>query len=158
VEVVVDGYESSYYEWCAARALEPGGAGEEAAMRRARLPIESLRWGVAPGGEFCLRLDPDRRAGPGVLAGLAVELRFASAESGAREVSVSLDERGDVIDAKPASVRARARKILEMTVPAADAGLVPGRPATLSVRVRVAGVVCDLGSIDLGEAAGEADA
>jgi hypothetical protein len=121
-------------------------------MRRAQRPIESLRFGFSPGGEFCLRLDPGRRAGPGILAGLVVELRFARDDGDAREMTIVLDETGDLREATPPSVRARARKIFEMAVPAGDAGLQPGRSVSLSVRVRIGGAVHGLRQLDLSRA------
>jgi len=149
VEVIVDGYESAYFEWCAAPPLDWAGHGPDAAMRRAQRPIESLRFGFSPGGEFCLRLDPGRRAGPGILAGLVVELRFARDDGEAREMTIHLDERGDLRQATPPSVRARARKIFEMAVPAGDAGLQPGRSVSLFVRVRIGGAVHELREVEL---------
>jgi len=157
LDVVVDGYESNYYEWCAAPAHDWSGLSPDAAMRRAQRPIESLRYGFSPRGDFCLRLDPGRRAGPGALAGLGVDLRFVREAAGAREMTVTLDAQGDLLAADPPSVRARARKIFEMAVPARDAGLLPGRSIVLFVRVRVAGVTHELREIELWrtEAAGE---
>lgn len=149
VEVVVDGYESTYFEWCAAQPLDWAGHGPEAAMRRAQRPIESLRFGFSPRGDFCLRLDPGRRAGPGILAALVVELRFTGTDRDAREITIILDETGDLREATPPSVRARARKIFEMAVPAGAAGLQPGRSVTLSVRVRIGGMVHELREIEL---------
>jgi hypothetical protein len=149
VEVVVDGFESSVFEWYGAARLAWSSLSSDVTMQRAQRPFESLLWGVTPRGEFCLRLDPGRKAGPGVLSGIRLQLVFLRDGAGASEVDLELDAAGELRVSQPEGVRARARKVLEVVVPAAAAGLTPGRSMILLARVTVAGETITLKEIEL---------
>ena len=134
----IDGFEGDYFEWYGAPRLAWRDLSQDSVMQRATAPFDTMRFGFSPEGEFCLRLDPGRRSGPAPPPGLGVDLSFRDGDQ-TLVVSVDLDGRGDLAEARPAGgARAAARKIFEMAVDPAAAGLVPGRQVALVVRVRTA--------------------
>jgi alpha-amylase/alpha-mannosidase (GH57 family) len=137
LNVRVDGYENDFFEWRGAVVLGWTALDVPATMRRAWRGIETLRYGFSRAGELLLRLDPDRREGPGGFAGLGLELAFRSGER-TRQLNLVLDERGDLKEGAPAGVRVAARKILELSVACEAIALVPGRAAGLLIRLRTA--------------------
>ncbi|HEU4403033.1 MAG TPA: hypothetical protein VFT43_13115, partial [Candidatus Polarisedimenticolia bacterium] len=104
---------------------------------------------------FLLRLDPARHAEAPGFARFGIDLSFRVAGQ-TRQLLVDLDDRGDLRLARlltllpdggdetaaaagDSQARAAGRKILELAVPSAEVGLVPGEPAGLLVRLRVRG-------------------
>jgi len=141
----VDGYEGDVWEWRGARRIGWSALDSRATMQTAERPIESLRFGFTRAGLFCLRLDPDPRAGARRLAGLRLDLAFRVGER-VRHLRLDLDERGDLrssgldkpAGASPAApdvpcLSAAARAILELTVPCEVIGLEPGTTAGLRI-------------------------
>jgi hypothetical protein len=106
-----------------------------AAMQRAHVPIASVRAGLSPQGDLCVRIDPEPPAGAGLLRGARVEMRLVPPGGEPRAASLVLDERGDPRDAEPAGLQARARKVLEILLPAADAAVAPGGSVILFLRL-----------------------
>jgi len=137
LDVRVDGFEGDFFEWRGAVVLAAPSLDVPAAMRRAWRDVETMRYGFSRVGEFFLRFDPDRRAGPGSFAGLGVDLVFRCGEQ-TRRVRLLLDDRGDLKDVVPAGVRAAARKIFELAVAGEIVGLVPGCTAGILIRLRTA--------------------
>jgi alpha-amylase/alpha-mannosidase (GH57 family) len=149
IDPVIDGYESAYFEWYGADRLDWPALVPGAAMQRAHRPIESLHFGITPRGDLVLRLDPGREAGPAVLRGLRIDLRFAEPGSGTREASALLDDAGDLVAGSPQGLRARGRKVLELVLPAEDVGLRPGATVILSARLQVAGEALNFREIEV---------
>ncbi|HKQ96999.1 MAG TPA: hypothetical protein VJV75_03910, partial [Candidatus Polarisedimenticolia bacterium] len=65
------------------------------------------------------------------------------------EVGIDLDAKGDLAAGAPEGVRACARKIGEMALPAARLGLGPGGSVVLFVRLTIAGETVNFRGIDL---------
>ncbi|OLC55404.1 MAG: hypothetical protein AUH92_02220 [Acidobacteria bacterium 13_1_40CM_4_69_4] len=148
LEPHIDGFEGDYFEWRGAARLEWGALVTRGTMQAARRPLESLLYGFTRDGMFCLRIDPDRRAGTRPFAGLGLDLTFRLGEA-MRHLRLELNDRGDLEEARldgpkgaepPAprapAARAVARKILEMAVLCGDVGLGPGVAAGLGIRMR----------------------
>ncbi len=151
IEPRIDGYEGDLFEWRAAVRLTRADLSAPAAMQRARRGVESLRYGFSRQGDFFLRLDAGPDAGPGAFGGAVLELSFRCGEH-TRHLRVELDEPGDLrqarlgssetavgesgVEARPCAVRAAARKILELAVPASALELPAVRTAGLLVRLR----------------------
>jgi len=144
----IDGFEGDYFEWHGAVRLDWGALASRGTMQAARRPFESLRYGFSRDGLFWLRIDPDRSAGERAFVGLGIDLACRVGDE-VRHLHLDLDGNGDLKEAlvegpkgagtsapRGASVRATARKILELAVPAADIGLVPGGTARLRIRLR----------------------
>jgi hypothetical protein len=161
---VIDGYEGNFFEWCGAVAIDGDDLAPASSMQRARRPFECLRYAFSPRGEMVLRVDPGPGAPAASFAGASVELAFRSGDR-LRQVSLDLDERGDLRQARrregsaapapgaPAgrgsrsTARAAARKILEVAVPLEETGLEPGAEGILVVRLGTAAGACVLREI-----------
>ena len=158
----IDGYEDDFFEWQGTVCLSWSSLSAPATMQRASRPVAALRFGFSRVQEFCLRLDPDPKAGRPAFAGTTLDLSFRVAER-TRQLSVELDDRGDLRRAdllaaaaqeeeprpRPSKARAAARKILELTVPFEEVGLAPGLHAGLLVRLRTPEEGLELREIDL---------
>jgi alpha-amylase/alpha-mannosidase (GH57 family) len=131
----IDGYETDFLEWLGASAYDGTRMVPAAAMQRAHVPIRSVRAGLSPQGDLCLRIDPELPAGAALLRGARVELRLVRPGGEARVASLALDERGEPRDVEPAGLLARARKVLEILLPAADAAVAPGGSVILFLRL-----------------------
>jgi alpha-amylase/alpha-mannosidase (GH57 family) len=114
----IDGFESDYFEWYAAPPLDGATLVAAGTMQRAGRPIGALRCAVTPRGEVTLRFDPPSPGLRAPFASTRFSVRIAVPEGPVVESRVALDADGNLASAEPAGVRARARKILEMTVPA----------------------------------------
>jgi alpha-amylase/alpha-mannosidase (GH57 family) len=146
---VIDGYETDYFEWYGTVPIDWTALVPASTMQRAVRPLETVRAGVTPGGDLVLRLDPGRKVGPGILAGAHVELLLVRPGSGAREATVTLDDQGDPVAADPPGLKARARKILELVLPAAETAIAPGASVILFVRLRIGGETLALKEIEV---------
>jgi hypothetical protein len=131
----VDGYETGFLEWYGAAPFEGTRMIPAAAMQRAHVPIASVRAGLSPQGDLCVRIDPETPAGAALLQGARVELRLLRPGGESSLASVELDGRGEPRDVAPPGLTARARKVLEIVLPAADAGVTPGGSVILFLRV-----------------------
>jgi len=144
----IDGFEGDYFEWHGAMRVDWGALVSRGTMQAARRPLESLRYGFSRDGEFCLRIDPDRRAGQDALEGLGLDLAFRVGDD-VRRLRLEFDGHGNLREAllegpkgtkssaaRPVAASAVLRKILEVAVPCADVGLVAGGTARLRVRLR----------------------
>jgi hypothetical protein len=114
----IDGFESDYFEWYAAQPLDGASLVAAGTMQRAGRPIGALRCAITPRGAVALRLDPPSPGPRPPFAGASLTLRIAAPEGAVVESHVALDADGNLAEAQPAGVRARARKILELSVPA----------------------------------------
>jgi len=157
----IDGYEDDFFEWQGTVCLSWPSLSVPTTMQRASRPVAALRFGFSRVREFCLRLDPDPKAGRPAFAGTTLDLSFRVAERTHR-LSVELDDRGDLRRAdllaaaaqeeprpRPSKARAAARKILELTVPFEEVGLAPGLHAGLLVRLGTPEEGLELREIDL---------
>jgi alpha-amylase/alpha-mannosidase (GH57 family) len=131
----IDGYETDFLEWYAAAPIEGTRTLAAAAMQRARVPIASVRVGLTPSGDLCVRIDPETAAGAALLRGARVEMRLVRPDGEATVSSLALDAQGDPLEVAPPGLKARARKILEILLPAADAAVAPGGSVILFLRL-----------------------
>ena len=148
LDPAIDGFESDYFEWYAAAPLDGATLAAGGTMQRAGRPVGALRCAVTPRGEVSLRLDP---AAPGAapFADTRLSVRIAVPEGPVLESRLALDARGDLASAEPDGVRARARKILELSVPARailDAGSAAAR---LSIVLEREGVAVPLRDVEV---------
>jgi alpha-amylase/alpha-mannosidase (GH57 family) len=134
---VVDGYETDFHEWYGAPPIDGMRMLPAAAMQRAHVPIASVRAGLSPQGDLCVRIDPERQAGAALWREARVELRLVGPGAEPRVASLALDERGDPREVAPPGLAARARKVLEILLPAADAAVAPGGSVILFVRLMI---------------------
>jgi len=164
LRVTIDGYEGDYFEWQGATMLGSSALHPSGAMQRAGRTVASLRFGFTREGEIVLRLDPDPQNTLPVWADLGLDLSFHAAGE-TRQISIDLDERGvarparlylavpqegtAALPPRPSRARVAARKILEISVPAEEAGLRAGRRAGLRVRLRCREETISLREIDL---------
>src|SRR5262249_28070592 len=145
---LIDGFEGNYFEWHGALRVDWGALVSRGTMQAARRPFESLRYGFSRGGDFYLRIDPDRRAGRGGLRGLGRDLVFRVGDD-MRRLRLELDGDGNLREAllegpkgaktsagRGVAASAALRKILELSVPCAAVGLVAGGTARLRIRIR----------------------
>jgi alpha-amylase/alpha-mannosidase (GH57 family) len=149
IEPVIDGYETGYFEWYGAARLDGSVLVPASTMQRAERPIECLRYGVTPGGDLVVRIDPGRGAGPAVLRGARVDLLFVRPGTGTLEATAIFDDHGDLAPGSTAGLRARARKVIEIAYPADAAGLVPGGAVILFVRLHIAGEALTLKEVEV---------
>ncbi len=164
LRVTIDGYEGDYFEWQGATMLASSALHASGAMQRAGRTVASLRFGFTRGGEIVLRLDPDPQTPLPVWADLGLDLSFHGGGE-TRQISVDLDERGvarparlylavpqegtAALSPRPSRANVAAGKILEISVPAEEAGLRAGRRAGLRVRLRSREETVSLREIDL---------
>jgi len=132
---VVDGYETDFLEWFGAAPIDGTRMVPAAAMQRAHLPIRSVRAGLSPAGDLCVRIDPEAAGGAALLNGARVEMRLLRPDGEATLAALALDAHGEPRESAPAGLRARARKVLEILLPAADAALAPGGSVILFLRL-----------------------
>ncbi len=165
----IDGFEDNFFEWYGAVRLSWTSLSALSTMQRSSRPVESLRFGFSRSGEFLLRLDPQHPdpARPGrrpAFAGTGLDLSFRVGERTHR-LLLDLGESGDLKSASllpavpengrppfeplPSRARAVARKILELSVPFQEVGLIPGQRAGLLVRLRSPEEGVSLREIDL---------
>jgi alpha-amylase/alpha-mannosidase (GH57 family) len=163
----IDGYENDYFEWQGATRVGGAALSDRSAMRRSSPLLASLRFGFSAAGEFLLRLDPGQRGPGATFPGLGLDLVFRSADA-IHVLALDLDVRGEVQRARvrrpetgdprpgtgdqersPARLLAAARKILELSVPVREVGLLPGRRAGLQIRLRRGDETLSLREIDL---------
>ncbi len=152
----IDGFENDFFEWQGAVAIRWDGLDPRSSMQRAQRPFEALRFGFTPDFGLVLRIDPGVAVGPAILSGIAADFSFRVGETH-RQVSVELDERGDLrqahrsdaenpqqavgcepIVSRPSAARAAARKVLEISLPLEETGLEPGGEGIMVLRVRTA--------------------
>jgi alpha-amylase/alpha-mannosidase (GH57 family) len=132
---VVDGYETDFHEWYGAPPIDGMRMLPAAAMQRAHVPIASVRAALSPQGDLCVRIDPERPAGAALLRDARVELRLVRPGGEARVASLALDDAGEPREVAPPGLVARARKVLEILLPAADADVAPGGSVILFLRL-----------------------
>jgi alpha-amylase/alpha-mannosidase (GH57 family) len=131
----VDGYETDFLEWYGATPFDGTLMVPAGAMQRAHVPIASVRAGLSPQGDVCVRIDPQAPAGAALLRGARVEMRLLRPGGESSLASLTLDGRGEPRDVAPPGLVARARKVLEILLPAADAGVTPGGSVILFLRL-----------------------
>ena len=143
----IDGFESDYFEWYAAAPIDGTTLQAGGTMQRAARPVGSLRCAVTPRGELSLRLDPPG-PGPAPFASARMSVRIAVPEGPVVESRLALDADGNLVSAEPDGVRARARKILEVAVPAR--AILGGGPsaARLSIVLEQEGVAVPLRDVE----------
>jgi len=149
IDPVIDGYETGYFEWYGSARLDWSVLVPGSTMQRAKRPIECLRYGVTPGGDLVVRIDPGRAAGAAVLRGARVDLLFVRPGAGTREASAIFDEKGDLAGGSSAGLRGRARKVIELAMPAEAAGLPPGGSVILFARLHIAGEALTLKEVEV---------
>ncbi|HUD72297.1 MAG TPA: glycoside hydrolase family 57 protein [Dongiaceae bacterium] len=149
VEPVVDGFENHYLEWYGARPIEWTALAAGSTMQRAKRPIEALRFGITRAGDLAIRIDAGRAAATDAFHDLVVELRAVPAAGDAIETRIALDAHGDCAEAAPSGVRARARKICELLLPAESLGLAAGSAVILFLRLTMAGESVSFRGIEL---------
>jgi alpha-amylase/alpha-mannosidase (GH57 family) len=149
VEPVVDGFENHYLEWYGARPIEWTALAAGSTMQRAKRPIEALRFGVTRAGDLAIRIDPGRAAATDAFRDLVVELRAVPPAGDPIETRIALDAQGDCAAEAPAGVRAKARKICELLLPAESLGLVAGGAVILFLRLTLAGESVSFRGIEL---------
>jgi alpha-amylase/alpha-mannosidase (GH57 family) len=132
---VVDGYETDFHEWYGAPPIDGMRMLPAAAMQRAHVPIASVRAALSPQGDLCVRIDPEQPAGAALLRAARVELRLVRPGGEARVASLALDDAGEPREVAPPGLVARARKVLEILLPAADADVAPGGSVILFLRL-----------------------
>jgi alpha-amylase/alpha-mannosidase (GH57 family) len=114
----IDGFESDYFEWYAAPPLDGAHLVAAGTMQRAGRTVGALRCAITPQGAIALRLDPPSPGLRAPFAGARLTLRIVVPEGPVVESTLTLDDEGNLLSAEPAGVKARARKILELSVPA----------------------------------------
>jgi len=149
IDPVIDGYETGYFEWYGSARLDWSVLVPGSTMQRARRPIDCLRYGVTPGGDLAVRIDPGRALGAAALPGARVYLRFVRPGAGTREAAAIFDERGDLAAGSSPGLRARARKVIELALPAEAAGLPPGGAVILFARLHIAGEALTLKEVEV---------
>jgi len=149
IDPVIDGYETGYFEWYGATRLDWSALVPGSTMQRAERPIDCLRYGVTPGGDLVVRIDPGRGAGAAVLCGARVDLLFVRPGTGTLEATAVFDEHGDPAPGSSSGMRARARKVIEIAYPADAAGLLPGGAVILFVRLHIAGEALTLKEVEV---------
>jgi len=149
IDPVIDGYETGYFEWYGSARLDWSVLVPGSTMQRAKRPIECLRYGVTPGGDLVVRIDPGRGAGAAVLRGARVDLLFVRPGAGTREASALFDENGDLAAGSSAGLRGRARKVIELALAAETAGLPPGGAVILFARLHIAGEALTLKEVEV---------
>jgi alpha-amylase/alpha-mannosidase (GH57 family) len=145
----IDGFESHFFEWEGAVRVEWAALARHSTMERSKRWLEALEFGFARGGEFLLRIDP-AADGSALFAGLKMEVIFRAEESAAH-LSLVLDGEGNLARTslrdgnkgsdgsspeRASRAQLKARKILELAVPADEARLAPGRPASFQIKLR----------------------
>jgi len=118
LDPAIDGFESDYFEWYAAPPVDGATLVAAGTMQRAGRPVGALRCAITPRGEVSVRLDPPSPGLPAPFASARMSLRIAVPAGPVVESRLALDADGNLAAAEPAGVRARARKILEVAVPA----------------------------------------
>lgn len=143
----IDGFESDYFEWYAAAPIDGATLQAGGTMQRAVRPVGSLRCAVTPRGELSLRLDPPA-PGPAAFASARMSVRIAVPGGPVVDSRLALDADGNLASAEPDGVRARARKILEVAVPAR--AILGGGPsaARLSIVLEQEGVAVPLRDVE----------
>ena len=160
----IDGFEGNYFEWQGSLRLSWAAWSADTTMQRAAPLVESVRIGFSRAGDLLLRLDPPPRMKQPAFAGMGIDLVIRAA-SGARQISVDLDDRGDLRQARlhrvtpeegaapgpsrPSMARAAARKILELLVSADEVDLRPGECAGILVRLRSGEAEASLREIEI---------
>src|SRR6185436_9826215 len=144
-----DGFENHYLEWYGARPIEWTALAAGSTMQRAKRPIEALRFGVTRAGDLAIRIDPGRAAATDAFRDLIVELRAVPPTGDAIETRIALDAHGDCAGEAPAGVRAKARKICELLLPAESLGLAAGAAVILFLRLTLAGESVSFRGIEL---------
>ena len=149
IDPVIDGYETGYFEWYGSARLDWSVLVPGSTMQRAKRPIECLRYGVTHGGDLVVRIDPGRAAGNAILRGARVDLLFVRPGVGTREASALFDDNGDLAAGSSAGLRGRARKVIELALPAEAAGLPPGGSVILFARLHIAGEALTLKEVEV---------
>ena len=147
LDPAIDGFESDYFEWYAATPVDGATLAAGGTMQRAGRPVGALRCAVTPRGELSLRLDPPAPAAA-PFAGTRLSLRIAVSEGPVLESRLALDADGNLASAEPDGVRARARKILEVAVPARAILAAGPSSARLSIVLEHEGIAVPLRDLE----------
>jgi len=158
----IDGYESHFFEWEGAVRIEWAALQRRSTMERSRKWLEAVEFGFMEGGEFVLRIDPAEREGRSLFKGLALDVVFRASDE-PRHLSVTMDDEGNLREARrwqrsaqdnvvapePSRAQAAARKILELSVPSEESGLVPGGRASFQIKLKKGGDEMALEEVDI---------
>jgi hypothetical protein len=144
----IDGFESDYFEWYTAAPMDGANLVAAGTMQRAGRAIGALRCAITPKGAIALRLDPPSPGMRAPFAGTRLSLRIAVPEGPVLESKLALDDQGNLLEAEPAGVKARARKILELSVPAQAIVANGGERARLSITLEQEGTPMPLRDLE----------
>ena len=161
---VIDGFETHFFEWESAIRVEWAALIRRSTMERSQRWLEAVEFGFSEGGEFVLRIDPSGANAADFFKGLGLEVIFC-ADSRPWHLSLEFDDEGKPREARrwssaaagekvvsapePSRAQVAARKILELSVPSAEVGLIPGRRASFQVKLKKDGDEVALEEVDI---------
>ncbi|MCI0656167.1 MAG: glycoside hydrolase family 57 protein [Acidobacteria bacterium] len=161
---VIDGFETHFFEWESAIRVDWPALTRRSTMERSQRWLEALEFGFSREGEFVLRIDPAGADGGEIFKGLGLEVTFR-AGSEPWHLTLAFDDEGKprearrwsgagagekvVSAAQPSRAQVAARKILELSVPSGDVGLMPGQRATFQIKLKRNGEELALEEVDM---------